>query len=104
MCERLGEVYSRWKEANGFLTAFRCWNAFAKSTNGLNSSLFPLTLAGAVGAILEQASIACAIDGRMQMVAPLKLGENGRKEAISDCSEHALTALVLERVERRGEV
>lgn|GEM_PF-6049877 len=111
MCERLGGVTSypargTFKIEGGqrVSDSLQVLECFCEANQWAEQQPFFLTLAGAVGAILGQASIACAIDGRMQMVPPLKLGENGRKEAISDYSEHVLTALVLERVERKSEV
>jgi len=110
MCERLGGVTSypargtfKMKGGQRVSDNLQVLECFCEADQWTEQEPFFLTLAGAVGAILGQALIACAIDGRMQMVAPLEPGENGRTEVlISDCSEHALTTLVLDRVEQKG--
>jgi hypothetical protein len=64
---------------------------------------FFLTLAGVIGAILEQESIACATDGRMQMGGPAKLTEGcTRREILSDLFEQVLTELALEHFQLKS--
>lgn len=73
--------------------------SFCESGDWAEQKPFLLALAGMIGAILKQESIACAIDGRMEIVTPIG-GEGslvwGNEPAAA--SERLLTNLVLQHL------
>lgn len=61
---------------------------------------FLLGLTAMIGAILNQETIACAVDGRMQMVPPENPGRRIRGVSPSAISEKDLLKLIWENCER----
>jgi len=72
--------------------------AYCEALEWADEHPFLIALAQVVGAILQQESIACAIDGRMEMITPpaRQIGETAAIGASQ--SEKALTDLVLRQL------
>ncbi|RYD37856.1 MAG: hypothetical protein EOP85_17310 [Verrucomicrobiaceae bacterium] len=102
LCERLGGVTSypargTFKMDDGHRTSdnLQVLESFCELGEWGEHKPFLLTLAGIIGGILDQESIACAIDGRMEVVAPIPGAEVPGLKSPEDISETILTDIIV---------
>jgi hypothetical protein len=111
LCERLGGVTSypargTFKMAAGNRSSdhLQVLESYCESGDWARQYPFLLALTAMVGAILRQESIACAIDGRMEIVPPMEKAETlAMVNPATSGSEEALTDAILHHLASDGE-
>lgn len=107
LCERLGGVTSypargtfKMRGGERISERLQVLESFCEADDWSKQQSFLLSLTAMIGAILNQETIACAVDGRMQMVPPETPGRRIRGVPPSAISEEDLLKLIRENCER----